>query len=278
LYAHVATYLGDRELLEAVNEFSSPNFHRVDGVLVEMLLFAGVVAAGHAIRRGRFVEPLLVLVWSHLSLQSVRHVPLAAMTMMPIIAHEWTLLVRELLDAVPQDSRWARLLGGLRGRRANLVRIDRQMNNAVLAAVVCLFAATLLADSRLRNLLFADRFSPRQFPVGAANVAERGLSEGRLPGRLYSSDRFGGYLIYRFRGAVKVFVDGRSDYYRQGPVLDDYTKIQSVAPVWSDLLRRYDVGWMLLTPGAALEVTALASGAWRREYSDRAASLLVRVR
>ena len=77
---------------------------------------------------------------------------------------------------------------------------------------------------------------------------------------------------------LKVFVDGRSDYYRQGTVLNDYSKIMAVKPMWSELLRRYDIGWMLLTPGEALETTALASGAWRREYADRAASLLVRVR
>ena len=165
-----------------MNEFASPNFHRIDGVLIEMLLFGGAVAAGNAIRRQRFVEPLLVLAWSHLSLQSVRHVPLAAMTMMPIIAREWTLLIRELLDAIPPGSRWGTLVAGLRRRRANLVRIDRQVNNAVLAVAVCLFVGTLLANVRVRELLVADRFSPREFPVGAANVAERGLSEGRLDG------------------------------------------------------------------------------------------------
>jgi len=109
-------------------------------------------------------------------------------------------------------------------------------------------------------------------------VVQRGLAEGWLTGRLYSSDRFGGYLIYRFNGTVKVFVDGRSDFYRQGNVLDDYADLMSVKPVWSDLLRRYGIGWLLLQPGEALETTALGSGDWRREYSDRTASLLVRVR
>lgn len=278
LYAHMVRYLGDRELLDAVNEFSSPNFHRVEGWLVEMLLFLGAVAAGNAIRRRRFVEPLLVLAWSHLSLQSMRHVPLATITMMPIIAHEWTLLIREGLDAIPAGRRWATLIGRLRRRRANLVWIDGQMNNAVLAAAVCVFVGTLLVNDRLRELLVVDRFSSREFPVAAANVAERGLSAGSLPGHLYSSDRFGGYVIYRFKGAVKVFLDGRSDYYRQGTVLNDYSKIREVRPVWSDLMRRYGVGWMLLTPGEPLEALALASGDWRREYSDSAASLLVRVR
>jgi len=212
LYAHMAQYLTDRQLLEAVNEFASPNFHRIDGVCIEMLLFAGIVAAGYALRRGRFVEPLLVLAWAHLSLQSVRHVPLAAMTMMPIIASEWTLLIRELLDAIPRDGHWAAAVAAMRRRRANLVRIDRQVNNAVLAAALCLFVGTLLVNAPVRNALVADRFSPRAFPVGAANVVQRGLAEGWLTGRLYSSDRFGGYLIYRFNGTVKVFVDGRHNW------------------------------------------------------------------
>jgi hypothetical protein len=278
LYGHMAAYLGDRELLEAVNEFASPNFHRIDGVLIETLLFLAVVAAAHAARQKRFVEPLLVLAWTHLSLQSVRHVPLAAITMMPIIAREWTLLIRESLDAIPARSRWAAPVAALRRRRANLVRIDRQANDALLAVMVCAFFGVLLADTRLRNALVADRFSPRDFPAGAANVAQRGLAEGWLIGQPYSSDRFGGYLIYRFHGALKVFVDGRSDFYRQGGVLTEYSRLMMAAPAWSDLLRKRDVGWMLLTPGEALETVALTSGEWRREYSDRAASLLVRVR
>lgn len=278
LYTHLARYLGDRELLEAVNEFASPNFHRVEGVLIELLLFGGAVAAGNALRRGRFVEPLLVVAFAHLSLQSVRHVPLAAMTMMPIIASEWTRLLRELLDATPQRRGWGSTIAALRRRRANLIRIDQQVNNALVAVALCAFIGMLFTNAPVRERLVANRFEPGVFPVGAANVAQRGLAEGWLTGPPYASDRFGGYLIYRFNGAVKVFVDGRSDFYRQGRVLNDYSYIRAVKPAWADLLRRYDIGWMLLTPGEALETTALASGGWRREYSDRAASLLVRVK
>ena len=277
LYVHLVAYLGDRALLEAVNEFASPNFHRLDGVLIELLLFAAMVAAGNALRQRRFVEPLLILAWTHLSLQSVRHVPLAAIAMAPIIGQQWSLLIRELLDALPRTSRWGGVLAALRRRRANLIAIDRQANNGTLAVVLCAFITALFVNSGLRTGLVVDRFSPRDFPVGAATVAARGLADGSLAGQLYSSDRFGGYLIYRFRGAVKVFVDGRSDFYRQGTVLNDYSDIRAVTPAWSELLERYGVRWMLLKPGEALETTALQSEQWRREYSDAAATLLVRV-
>ncbi len=277
LYTHLIAYVGDRALVDAVNEFASPNFHRIDGVLIEILLLGGLVAAGNALRRRRFVEPLLILAWSHLSLQSVRHVPLAAITMAPIIAYEWTLLTRELLDAMPPGSAWARVCAGLRRRLANMVAIDRQVNDVALVAVVCLCVGTLLVNPRIRTAIVPDRFSPGDFPVAAADVVARGLADGRLTGQLYSSDRFGGYLIYRFRGSLKVFVDGRSDFYRQGTVLEDYSSIMSVKPVWSELLDRYGIGWMVLRPGEALETTALVSGKWRREYHDRTASLLARV-
>jgi hypothetical protein len=278
LYSHLFDYLSDAELLSAVAEFAPPDFHHVGGRMIEVLLFLSLVAAGNAVRRRRFVEPLLVLTWSHLSLQSERHVPLAAVIVLPIAAHEWTLLLRELLDALPAGRALAAVCGRFRWRRAGLIEVDRQLNDAAIVLVMCLATGILLIDPAVRRRLVVDHFSPRQFPVDAATVAARGLEEERIGGRVYSSDRFGGYLIYRFRGAVKVFVDGRSDFYRQGPVLDDFARIRAVKPEWAALLERYGIGWMLLTPGEALETVALQSGRWRREYSDAAASLLVRVR
>ena len=55
-------------------------------------------------------------------------------------------------------------------------------------------------------------FSSRLFPVRAAAELEK-LPSGM---RLLAPDKFGGYLIYRFDGRVRVFIDGRSDLY--GPV------------------------------------------------------------
>src|SRR5205085_7845767 len=61
LYGHLWRYLGDTTLLAAIDEFKSPDFHSVDGKLIEILLLLSVIAAINAARQRRLVETGLVL-------------------------------------------------------------------------------------------------------------------------------------------------------------------------------------------------------------------------
>ena len=47
--------------------------------------------------------------------------------------------------------------------------------------------------------------------------------------RLLAPDKFGGYLIYRFQGRMKVFFDGRSDLYG-AEFLKQYARLVQVRP------------------------------------------------
>jgi hypothetical protein len=109
-------------------------------------------------------------------------------------------------------------------------------------------------------------------PVAAADF----IVNSKPAGNVYSSDQFGGYLIYRFYPETKVFIDGRSDFYRTGSVVDDYLKIASLKPEWASLLDKYDVRWMLLQPKEALATVALTSGKWTSVYCDDTSQVLVR--
>jgi hypothetical protein len=93
---------------------------------------------------------------------------------------------------------------------------------------------------------------------------------------MYSSDQFGGYFIYRLYPRFKVFLDGRSDFYRQGAVLTDYDKIATVKPQWSELLDKYEIQWMTLAQDEPLALIALSSGHWQSVYRDSVAQILIR--
>ncbi|MGH9850648.1 MAG: hypothetical protein ACREBD_12490, partial [Blastocatellia bacterium] len=71
-------------------------------------------------------------------------------------------------------------------------------------------------------------------------------------------------------------VDGRSDFYRQGTVLDDVDQIALVKPRWSELLDKHDIRFMVLRRNEPLALIALASGRWRSVYEDSVAQVLVR--
>jgi hypothetical protein len=276
LYGHIVRYLGDTDLLGQIDEFQSPDFHDVTGRITELMILTGVVAAVQAVRRRRYVEPLLVALWVHLSLQSSRHMTLAAAVMAPIIAEQWHHLLRELAGTMSADRAVAGVAGRLRALVAEVAAIDRQVNNAAVYFGLVTFFAVLFGNAGVRNDLVINEFPRDSQPVAAAQFIERERAAGRLTGRVFAPDQFGGYLIYRFEGRLKVFFDGRSDFYNQGAALGDALKIGRVRPGWDELLDRYDIQWMLLAPESPIAVTALSSGKWARVYQDSIALVLTR--
>ncbi|MBP6821810.1 MAG: tetratricopeptide repeat protein [Acidobacteria bacterium] len=275
LYGHLWGYLTDKQLLSTIEEFQSPNFHSTDGKLIEILLLLGVVAAVNALRQKRFVETGLVLLWAHMTLQSERHITLAVVVLTPIIAGQLSNLLAELFDRAAQgEENRSKALRAARSWYRSTMAINRQLTGAS-----CYFAAfafvVLAASTGLADKLLSPRFNDKRFPAGAVEFVQQNQQISQLSGRLYASDQFGGYLIYR---KFKVFVDGRSDFYRQGSVLDEMTKLES-AGSWSDLeevLDKRSIDWMLLKRGQALAQIALFSGKWASVYEDSISQVLIR--
>jgi hypothetical protein len=272
LYGHIWRFLTDKRLLASIQEFQSPNFHATDGKLIELLLLLGVIAAVNALRQRRLVESGLLLLWGHLTLQSERHVTLAAVTLAPIIAEQLSLLAAEMVDrfSAGEETR-ARLFRATRGWYRGMMSIDRQLTGAFVYAAVLLFVVTLPV-SRWADKLLSPRFNPQKFPVAAADF----IRQTKPAGRMFSPDQFGGYLIYRLSPEFKVFVDGRSDFYRKGPVLDEVDRIVLVKPQWSDLLDKYGVQWMVLQRNEPLASIALMSGQWASIHEDSVAQILIK--
>ena len=272
LYSHLWQYLGDHNLLNMIDEFRSPDFHTLDGKLVELMLLLGGIATAQAIRRGRFVEVGLILFWSHMTLQSQRHVTLAAVVLMPIIAEQITFLFGEIVSATASTSgtagRWWRAAVA---EYRSVLDINRQLKGGAGYLAVAVFLLVLVASSRADNML-SPHFDDKRFPVAAADF----IATASLSGNPYTYDQWGGYLIYRLSPPVKVFVDGRSDFYRQSSVLDDYGRISEIKPEWQSLLEKYGIGWMLLRREEPLAIAAPLTGRWVSVYSDSTALVLAR--
>ncbi len=94
--------------------------------------------------------------------------------------------------------------------------------------------------------------------------------------RLFAPDKFGGYLIYRSNGALKVFFDGRSDFYG-ADFLKQYMRLVQVRPGWREYWESFHFTHALLPPDAPL-LPALEQLGWQRAYQDQTAILLVRDR
>ena len=99
LHVHMVQYLRDPWNSQHIIEFLSPTFHHPTAIFFEAMLVMSVVAAVWNLRRGRFTEALLVLVWAHGGLLAARNIPIfmiaASLPVADAIQH-WLLRVPDL--------------------------------------------------------------------------------------------------------------------------------------------------------------------------------------
>lgn len=264
LHRHVAVYLMDSALLDRVGEFQSFNFHLAGSG--QILLALGIAAIGGvlSIARRDLGSFLLIAVLLAMALRSARVLPLVALLVLPIAN-----------GAITEALRSA---GGLTGSFRNFLNralnysdrlrtIDRRSSGLIWAPLLLLVAAFAL---RIPAIAANSGFPATEFPVAASPAIAKLPQEARI----LASDKFGGYLVYRFDGERKVFFDGRSDLYG-AEFLAQYGELTQLRPGWEATLDRYNFTHALLPAHAPL-IAALESAGWTCLYRDPVATLLAR--
>src|SRR5262249_6007521 len=238
LYVHVWHYLTDNELLSRIREFQSFDFHTSGAGQIIAMLLLGMIGGTLALTQKRPHQFAIAVVFTVLALRSARALPLAALALLPIANAAITESLRRSLRrplvlgqgdagesacATTLDSQFGEQGGaGIQparlGPRAvdaakaapllsalpefldytdNLRALDRRFAGFALVPLVLIAAWKWMPPAG---------FPPDQFPVAAYSHIPAGA-------RLFAPDKFGGYLIYRSNGQMKVFFDGRSDLY-----------------------------------------------------------------
>ena len=256
LHEHIFTYLQNDYLMDHISEFRSFSFHSAGALYVELFLAVAVLGTLSLFRQRAFGPALLSLAMLHASLSSARHLPTAAVLLLPLAvaaltreAKAWPRL-RPLLD-------YSDRLRGIDGRIYGILPV-------VLVLAVTLFGVNGLARAGRAG------FDAGTFPVHAADFLEKAG-----PGRVFAKDQWSGYLIYRSAGHSKVFIDGRSDFYGLN-ILETYAQVVEVRPGWAGVLKQYDVRFVLVPPDNALASALQLSGDWKRVYSDGVAAVYER--
>jgi hypothetical protein len=141
---------------------------------------------------------------------------------------------------------------------------DRYLLNAILMTGVIVAMVRYFPTRPQMEAIVA-----RGFPVNAVAY----LRKHAVPGPLFNSYNFGGYLVSMNE---KVFVDGRADPYERGGALADYFHITKLQPGALTVLRNYGVQSCLLGREEPLATMLAAVPEWQRVYADNLSVLFVR--
>ena len=116
------------------------------------------------------------------------------------------------------------------------------------------------------------RIVDKNFPVAAVQY----LNTHSVPGPMYNSYEFGGYLLWARGPEHKVFIDGRTEIYENAGILSDQVELLNLKPGSLAILQKYNIQSCLLFPGEALSTVLAALPDWQKVYEDDHAVLFVR--
>ncbi|UZK67422.1 hypothetical protein [Sphingomonas sp. M1-B02] len=203
-------------------------------------LFLAVVAGTVllvAVRRPR----LAVVRW--LLLAAILYLAFAHVRHQPLVAILGVLLLaRPLGSAAPPHSARASLLG---------------------------FALGLLLIAAIRVPLALPRQDSESNPVTA--IAQLPAELRARP--LLNSYGFGGPLIL---AGIRPYIDGRGDMYGDAFLFEHQRIVDGDAAAFARAVRRWGIGWTMLSPDAPLVAALDRAPAWQRIYADRWAVVHVR--
>ncbi len=185
---------------------------------LQFLMGLAILSFALAPKRPRLRDLLLFLAFAWFALRGRRHVGLAILALPVAFAPSL-----------------AALLEGWRSR-VSFCRSPLFTLGAALLLVVCFFVCGRVPR------VYALQFDPRVvLPVKAAEFLEKHPT----PGKLFNQYRWGSYLMYRFKPAQRVFVDGRNDLYG-ADFMEEYLHVLDGRQGFAEILRSYQVGAVLL--------------------------------
>ncbi len=237
-----------------IKEWQSPDFHSplLAPLALAILSLAGMGVLG---KRRELFLPLLALLFAGLTLQSLRNQPLFAIVFV-FVASQRASDLWSWASAAAQKP-------GLKPHSAV---------NLALVGTCCAALLFGVASSPFVQL----RSTPRldhgiEYPQAGAAF----LRDNYRDARVFNHYDWGGYLINELY-PMKVFIDGRSDFYGD-KLMTDFRDVQTLAPGWEDVVAEHDIEVFLIEADSALAVRLDAEPeTWRRVLTGPVEAVFVR--
>jgi hypothetical protein len=246
LHLHILDILSAKWLLNTITEFASPSFRSEHMMVFMALLFLGLATVVPLVQAGKMTEALWILFFAYCALISVRHVPLFVLVVVPIVAAEisiwWEGWIRDKARAsVPK------IINDLSKQ------IRKDFAPVTLCVPLFVLAVALASWVRWPTDIFAAGAPARMIARHAQQIES---------GRIFTSDQWGDYLIFHYYPRMRVFFDGRSDFYGER-ISTDYLRLWGGQHEWEQLLDQYRFDMVLCPVDWALASLLKYQPDWR---------------
>src|SRR5262245_47678145 len=264
IYEYVRTVIFNTASQQFVTEWQPPRVNQLLGILLFYSpWFIGLFIFIHARRKPDLTETALFFGFGIFAMTAIRNAAWFATVAYPILARYLTEVDLEAI-VPPRLRAVSRIF-----TRTESPRVESPAQSKLNLAIAILAVLVIVARSPwIRGAQDNTALLDAHTPVGAATF----IAGRNLTGRIFHPQIFGDYLIWRLWPAQRSFVDGRVhvfdlEFIRQNSILlrDSH---------WEDLLRRWDIQYMLLSKSPddednpkAIEV-ARNSPHWRKLYED----------
>jgi hypothetical protein len=264
LHIHIYKYLTDSFLMKHIQEFQPPNFHGFSEIFFAVLLALGLGGVALARKKPSLREYLVLLLSMWAGFYASRNLPVSSILIAAIAAPFLSRAWQERVRGEGAATTWASILDRLGRRDAAL---PGGLSTALIVGLV-LWAATHSGTVGQWRLMDA-QFDSSRFPVAAfSSIVTRGIGDP-----IFSTDQWGGYLIYRKYPSV--LVDDRHDLYGD-EFFRQYLKIVHVEPGWQEALNQTRARVVLMPVGSALPAALHSEPGWSEVYRDKVAAVLER--
>jgi hypothetical protein len=254
-------------LQDFIQEWAAPNFHNLQFQPFIWLLLLTLAAMGLSRQRADWTDLALVGGLGYMGLLAVRNVALFALVAAPVLSRHAVAALNELA-LEPRLSWLAALTHTLPPPRPS--RPLAFLNIVLLGLVV--LGGGAKAGVEMARLQDPATWG-QELPVAAAKY----LREHDLPGQMFNTYNWGGYLIWSLYPERPVFVDGRTDLYAlNSDVLDDYVVVHWTRPGWQQVLDKYAIGYVVIERGGLVDAMLATTTGWQRAYEDNVAAIYVR--
>jgi hypothetical protein len=261
IWATSLGFLGNAYLVGHTAEYLPPDFHNVGTWPFLLLIVLALALLGPGPLRIRPRSLLVLAGWIGLGLVSMRHIPVAAVLAVPILAQAAAAACAD----TALGASWLR-------REAGLHAFETRLRGRLWPPTsVLLVAALLAAGVRMTPYSGGNLFSPQVFPVQAMDWVEAHPPSGPV----FNYFTWGGYLLHRAWPDVTVFMDAQTDFYGEA-LTREYEQVITLDGAWQQILEKYNVSWVIMPANSRLVRRLESMPGWTEVYLDGTAAVLER--